>query len=244
MSGAVLLALLVCGHVLADFVVQTRAMVERKKTSRAALRRHAAWASATHLALLLPVLSPALLLVVPALGMAHYLVDAAKIACEKRYGEGLRWFFLDQGVHLVVLVAVAVAWSRSSVPWVAPGQWLVPIYSGAVLVTLFSFNGNGGSAIVRGVLARFPLTEGQRDALPPPAMGHLIGVLERALAVTLVLLEAWGGLGLILAGKSLARFKDLEHRPFGEYYLIGTLTSMLVALLTGIGARAALNFVP
>ena len=61
--------------------------------------------------------------------------------------------------------------------------------------------------------------------------------VERLLIVTLVLVDAWAGIGLILAAKSIARFKELENRRFGEYYLVGTLTSVLLAILIGLGAR-------
>ncbi|HOD90893.1 MAG TPA: DUF3307 domain-containing protein, partial [Thermotogota bacterium] len=37
----------------------------------------------------------------------------------------------------------------------------------------------------------------------------------------------------ILTAKSLARFKQLNDRDFAEYYLIGTLFSVLIALCGG-----------
>ncbi|PYP70982.1 MAG: hypothetical protein DMD41_13700 [Gemmatimonadetes bacterium] len=70
--------------------------------------------------------------------------------------------------------------------------------------------------------------------------GRMIGILERAIALTLVLLGQYGALGLIIAAKSLARFKALEDREFAEYFLIGTLASLLLALLGGLGMRALL----
>jgi hypothetical protein len=68
----------------------------------------------------------------------------------------------------------------------------------------------------------------------------MIGVLERAIALTFVLLGQYGALGLLIAAKSLARFKALEDREFAEYFLIGTLASLLLALLGGLGMKALL----
>jgi len=68
--------------------------------------------------------------------------------------------------------------------------------------------------------------------------GRTIGVLERGLVLTLVLLGQYGALGLVIAAKALARFKALEDREFAEYFLIGTLTSLLLALLGGIAIRS------
>jgi hypothetical protein len=67
--------------------------------------------------------------------------------------------------------------------------------------------------------------------------GRIIGVLERALALTLVLLGQYGALGLLVAAKALARFRALDDRDFAEYFLIGTLASLLHALVVGVGVR-------
>ena len=74
-----------------------------------------------------------------------------------------------------------------------------------------------------------------------PARGAVIGYLERLLVMILVLAGQWGTIGLVMAAKSLARFKDLDERGFAEYYLIGTLTSMLVAVTSGMAAAWALG---
>ncbi len=73
------------------------------------------------------------------------------------------------------------------------------------------------------------------------ARGRTIGALERALALTLVLLGEDAAIGWIIAAKSLARFKALEDREFAEYFLIGTLASFLLALVAAISMRILLR---
>lgn len=73
------------------------------------------------------------------------------------------------------------------------------------------------------------------------ARGRAIGALERALTLTLVLLGQYTAIGLIIAAKSLARLKALEDREFAEYFLVGTLASLLLALLIGVGIRIVLD---
>ena len=41
-------------------------------------------------------------------------------------------------------------------------------------------------------------------------------------------------IGLIFAGKSIARFRELKDERFAEYFLIGTLLSVVIALAGGI----------
>jgi len=77
--------------------------------------------------------------------------------------------------------------------------------------------------------------------VPTPArVGATIGVLERLLIVTFLLAGADAAIGFVLAAKTIARFRQLDDRDFAEYYLLGTLASVAVAIATGILARAAL----
>ena len=77
---------------------------------------------------------------------------------------------------------------------------------------------------------------------PAPAqVGATIGILERLLIVTFMLASAEAAIGFVIAAKTIARFRLLDDRDFAEYYLLGTLASVGVAVLTGIVARAALS---
>lgn len=82
---------------------------------------------------------------------------------------------------------------------------------------------------------------GDRIAMPPPSqVGATIGVLERLLIVTLLLVGADAAIGFVIAAKTIARFRLLDDRDFAEYYLLGTLASVSVAIVTALVARAAL----
>jgi hypothetical protein len=74
----------------------------------------------------------------------------------------------------------------------------------------------------------------------PARVGEAIGVLERLLIVTLVLTGAEAAIGFVIAVKTLARFKQLDDRGFAEYYLLGTLASVGVAITSALLGQAAL----
>jgi hypothetical protein len=85
-------------------------------------------------------------------------------------------------------------------------------------------------------------TEVSRSTVPPPSqVGATIGILERLLIVTFMLAGADAAIGFVIAAKTIARFRLLDDRDFAEYYLLGTLGSVSVAILTGLAARAALG---
>lgn len=87
-----------------------------------------------------------------------------------------------------------------------------------------------GHFFVIGLLKRFPLKE--KEGLE--GAGAIIGVLERIFTITFVLMGEYTALALIFTAKSIARFEKLKEREFAEYYLIGTLSSILFAVLVGI----------
>ena len=72
-------------------------------------------------------------------------------------------------------------------------------------------------------------------------VGAVVGVLERLLIVILILDHAEAAIGLVIAAKTLARFKQLDERAFAEKYLVGTLASVTVAVASALAARAVLG---
>ena len=74
--------------------------------------------------------------------------------------------------------------------------------------------------------------------------GAIIGILERCLVLTFVLSGDYGAIGLILAAKGLLRYpeiKDGQDQKMAEYILVGTMLSLIWAVLVGL---AALRFAP
>ena len=89
------------------------------------------------------------------------------------------------------------------------------------------------------VLATGPAT-GPSPAASAARIGATIGVLERLVIVALVLTGAEAAIGFVIAAKTLARFRQLDDRQFAEYYLLGTLASVTLALGSALIASAAL----
>ncbi|HEM46094.1 MAG TPA: DUF3307 domain-containing protein [Alphaproteobacteria bacterium] len=234
-----LLVLLLLGHVLADFLVQTRKDVEARARGTGYLS-HGAAVLVTHLAVLFPQLTTATAGAVVAITALHVLIDLAKDAWLTDRRGRLRPFVLDQGAHVAVVLAAWGALTRlDAVPafrWLSAEQVGTYLALG-ILVAAFAFNASGGSVIVAGVLDRLRDADGRAgDAGPAgyPGAGRMIGILERTLTLALVLYGEWAAIALLITAKSIARFEEIKVRKFAEYYLVGTLTSLLVALVIGL----------
>lgn len=248
----VLLILLLAGHATADFLLQTRAMVERK-AERPILFRHAALVVLSHGLVAAPFLPwdsrdlvGALLLVI-LLGTLHALIDLGKLRWKKRRGsDSATLFLVDQGAHVAVILGVWTAWRAwlGATPGPLAPEDLAILAAAALLFTGYVLNGTAAAALIHSFLHRFPVAEQAEEASPETdvqRMGRTIGILERMLALTLVVMGQWEGIGWLFAGKTVARFRELDSRAFSEYYLIGTLASLLFAAATGLAVRLALR---
>ncbi len=96
-----------------------------------------------------------------------------------------------------------------------------------------------GTIFIRFVLNKIsavPLKDKNHSAKDPVEYerGKLIGILERTFIYFLILFREIGAIAIIIALKSLARFNKLDDRDFAEYFLIGSLLSILVATFPGI----------
>ncbi len=246
-DAGVLLVLLIAGHVLADFLVQTESVAREKETGTGALLRHGMATLVTHAVLLVPYRSAGVLLGVAALAVIHTFADWARRVLERGIPErALPGFLLDQLGHLAVVVLLWWLFVRAGVHE-NPAAWFtrdVAAVTARVLVVAsgYAFCWKGGTAVVRKLLARYPqvlpaTTEVGRGEY---AMGRTIGVLERFVVFTLVLFGQWGALGFVIAAKSIARFKELENQSFADYYLMGTLASVFSAIVAGVIVSAVI----
>ncbi|RDW21291.1 hypothetical protein CWR48_02435 [Oceanobacillus arenosus] len=71
--------------------------------------------------------------------------------------------------------------------------------------------------------------------------GRTIGYIERLLVLILTYYSAYPAIAFIITAKSIARFKQMEDRDFAEYFLLGTLLSMLFGISLGLVVRMVLR---
>jgi hypothetical protein len=89
------------------------------------------------------------------------------------------------------------------------------------------------------LIGRLLPTESKKaqGGVDPERMGATIGVLERVLLIALLPGGGSAAVGLVVAAKTLARFKELDKKRFAERYLLGTMTSVTIALVSCLVAQ-------
>ncbi|HET9993769.1 MAG TPA: DUF3307 domain-containing protein [Candidatus Acidoferrum sp.] len=241
--------LAVCfAHLLTDFVLQTHRLVERKRRGRpTAYLLHGLihYLSAILIAGFFvsgSLTSSRTHLVIAGLTLVHLLIDLAKIqlAAKRWISDGSRAYLLDQLLHFLTigfaawLLSPAVRWNELSSAVqqyrMLPNKFLaVPVvYIGVIF---------GGGYLIR-FLTRV-LAEGVKTHSPEKSgeqlqnTGLYIGWLERFLVLTALLLQSPATVGLIMTSKAIARYPEFKSERFAEYFLIGTLLSISIALVGG-----------
>jgi hypothetical protein len=246
---AIEIFLILClAHLAADFLLQTDAMVKAKKHGVAASYGKHGLIHYIAIVAVAIFADPTLLvnirfqLISIALIGAHLLIDFGKerLTTAAKISDNALTFLADQAAHVATIVAAALLFAGTS-PLAAVKRFeaLAPDRDKilAVLVIYFAVVFAGGYAIR--YLTR-PLTRHLPQLVDetPQSLrnaGMYIGWLERSLVLTAMILRSPATVGLVLAAKSIARFPELgKSERFAEYFLIGTLLSLLAAIFGGI----------
>ncbi|KAF0141093.1 MAG: hypothetical protein FD122_1745 [Stygiobacter sp.] len=61
--------------------------------------------------------------------------------------------------------------------------------------------------------------------------GRIIGLLERIIIFIFVYNSQFESVGLVIAAKTIIRWKKLDEKEYAEYVIIGTLLSVLLAVI-------------
>ena len=219
--------LFLTAHIIADFYLQSPNLAAGKERNAKALAWHLAIYAAvmllSTLALTLIQGDPRMMWAGLTLSSLHaaaallkYIISKTK-RMEKPNAQA--WLYLSDQL-LLILCAVFIT-NRFTAALPIPGltlRWIL----------LLSLIHKPANVSFKKMLSKY---EASGDAVRPdtlPGAGAVIGSLDRVLCAIFIGLGQYASIGLIYTAKSIARFKKIEENPkFAEYYLIGTLYSIL-----------------
>jgi hypothetical protein len=239
MFFAILLA-----HFLGDFVFQTNRIVAAKDRFRGYVEH-----GLIHFGLLIACLSFTgihifswhVQLLLLAYIVIHLLLDFLKHVFTKGEGHSnsALVFIADQilhvtGVSLLAFLMGSLKWNEllSHVNWPIENRERVLIVAVVYTSTVFA-----GGYLIRYLIQSLEVRPQQGSGETEQELrnaGMYIGWLERFLVISAVIMQSPAMIGLILTGKSIARFPELKEARFSEYFLIGTSLSVSLALLAGL----------
>ncbi|MGC9384608.1 MAG: DUF3307 domain-containing protein [Kosmotogaceae bacterium] len=250
------LGLAILSHVLTDFVFQTDNIVENKNELRLkGLFLHWLVTFIVMILFLMPYELSVVIQFALVVSIIHILVDILKTISVKGNPQkrGLFALIIDQLIHLATIVLIIPLFSFkltdvflnitkniSSYTGINIGQlptervililiiYLYVVFGGAVFMRkLFDY-------IYRNDTETVKRTFNAATNIENVKTGKVIGIFERIIVLTLFITNNIPSIAFVIAAKSLARFKNLSDKDFAEYYLIGTLASVLLAIFGGL----------
>ncbi len=229
----ILLKLLIA-HLLADFIFQTNSIVKGKKKG---LKSRFFYVHIAIVGLLTYVMladwtnwwAPIFIMAL------HALIDLLKI----RINQDGTWIYLaDQMLHIISIILLWILLADNSIGNLFE-VILETTLNNNVLIIVFAYL---LVSIPIGILIGYmtltwqtELNANKQESLTDA--GKWIGITERILVLTFILVNQWAPIGFLLAAKSVFRFGDLkegkEHKKT-EYILIGTFLSFTFSIILGI----------
>ena len=244
MGFSLLLVTLIIGHLVSDFFLQPMSWVNDRNT-------HHFKAKKLYLHVLVHGVVSAVILALweysygwqqlstvllstAAIMLSHYLIDIAKSYSNK----GVVPFLLDQIAHIAVIIALCIyiTDNQSLIAYVsalATNPKVLWVVCGYLIIL------SPSAVFIRMMLERLTANFSSEGSLP--LAGQSIGMIERVLMLSFILLDQFAGLGFLLAAKSVFRFGDLsasKDKKLTEYVMLGTLLSVSVTLFVGLGVNS------
>jgi len=244
---------LILAHLISDFILQSTKWAESKDNkgfSSGYLYWHVIVTGITSLIL---VWNLNWFIPIAAITLIHGLCDGLKGEINKRclnLSSPKYLFFIDQLIHLITIIII---WLIVTKQWVLFGKE----------ITHLCQNENTWYYLLGYVFISLPLaviigklTESWSKELDNTAgiigfqnktttknnqglnnAGRWIGVIERIMIFTFILIHQFAAIGFLLAAKSVLRFGDLKdntNHKKTEYIIIGTFLSFMLAIFTGL----------
>ena len=240
-SGFLLFIKLIAGHLLGDFVFQSNRIAEKKKTSIKYLFIHIVIVFGSLAICTIDYCNPKFLLCIGLMALTH-LIDKMK------QGTGLRGFLIDQSIHIISMIFLSIyfeyiKWSfflfflfenyMNFTLWVYISGYVFAVFFARYFIQLLFM-----------ALRLIPIPDGgvdvENDVKPP--ISAYIGMSERALIVTLALLNQYTAIGFVFTIKGIARKTFVEKcDTHGEFFFLGTSISFLIAILTAVTIQKLLG---
>ena len=228
-TGAVWLTRLVVAHLLSDFVFQPSSWVEDRNEKHFASGKLYLHGLVTAIVACL-LIGWTYWLVISIILVTHILIDGWKSYRPKTN----RYFFIDQLLHLVVIV---VCWGITWQDMTGVRSW-IQRWNGDlhdwVMLGAFVFVTSPAGILIGQLTSQWSKRIDDTDQSLAHA-GKWIGIAERIIVLILVLQNQYSAIGLLVTAKGIIRFNEKDRQEVKtEYLVIGTLLSIGIAIVAGL----------
>ena len=269
MSGTILFLLLACSHVLGAVYLQSDVPGVRQRTPGYRIRQIVCSLLPGYLLLLPNLILANIWIpfVMTAAWLALEWIRTRRPGKHRvlshRHSSSVRMLFVASHILPIAIAAMIAHFGTVNQPFPVNGLWhpMQAFLSSLKLhmtgedafrwLLMFLLLGKPANMIIREMngkenimhpvqASQIPVLDAIRQEPEYRNAGSLIGTLERLLIAIMILLGQYAAIGLIFTAKSITRYDRISKDPsFAEYYLVGTLMSTLIAIVTVLVLKPA-----
>ncbi len=163
------------------------------------------------------------------IAITHFLLDGFKQYLNTNKYFGRYAFFIDQAIHIGIMVVVVFLFNK----WqgIDPSVAIAINFKYALIITGYLICLKPANIFIKEVFKATEIHVSSDNEMPNA--GKVIGVLERILTLTFIIVLQYAAVGFLIAAKSILRYRNDETLKT-EYVLIGTMLSFGIAVIAGI----------
>lgn len=214
-----LVTLYLIAHFLSDFQLQSQETADQKNSDKNYLFKHLL--SVALPLVLISIMIPSTVSISLLVWLSHAVIDFGKPYLAKFLKlSQVKSFTIDQILHVLCILGFIFLMWKGHVPEFLNNPYLKII----LFIVLITKPSNIAFKIF---FDRFqPKTQAKLDTIS--GAGAMIGNLERIVIGICMVMGQFASVGLVFTAKSIARYDKISKDPvFAEYYLIGSLFSIL-----------------
>ncbi len=159
------------------------------------------------------------LIIIAAVLVSHYVIDLVSCCLNKKLKQTLV-FIADQLLHTVILFAVYKLFEINSC--LSEYELFIKIAFAVLFLVV-------PSSVFINKLFQDLFPDSEKGKVFD--VGSIIGMLERALVLIFACFNDFAAIAIIITVKTWARSGDLKEKEFRNKYLLGTLASLVLALI-------------
>lgn len=232
-----LLIILFIIHLAGDYYIQNDGLSEKKKEKVRYIFLHCAYILAFATIMLIPFWRTNIIYYVLAFVLSHLVIDILKFVVGKKIESNEnsgKLYIVDQILRLLLIVIISSLYNLNEV---AMNQWSIFLWSGKIPNNILRY-----VLLIMAILKPTNITFRELFGHIKPIedvstedtkkVGKLIGNMERLLVCVFLSLNQYTAIGLVFTAKSITRYNKIsDKQEFAEYYLLGTLFSILVTVV-------------
>lgn len=241
--------ILLLGHVIADFYIQSAKMAEKKEEKISWVLMHALSYWGGMLLVMLPFLSWNMFAIATVAALGHFVIDLGKYLykklCkkEKQIRLDRNTFVVDQTFHVICLffISYATVILKIEIKELEGVKYFFSVIQIAeekllsgVLAVLLIYK--PADILIQKILKTYRPVSVMKDnkiITKDNNTGRIIGMIERTIMLVFLAIGQYSSVGLVLTAKSIARYDRIaKEKDFAEYYLLGTLLSTIIVVLS------------